>query len=72
MVYSVRLDRGAAAPSEPIPVADPLDRAKQITKSFAGDDRLDTWAARMIAAADDFQKNKRADPLNGFLVTHLR
>jgi hypothetical protein len=50
----------------------PIDRAKQLTKPFAGDDSLDTWTARMIAAADDFQKNKRSDPLGGFLVTHQR
>jgi hypothetical protein len=55
-------------PAEPLP----LDRAKQLTKPFAGDDKLDAWAARMIAAADDYQKNKRSDPLGGFLVTHQR
>jgi hypothetical protein len=49
-----------------------IDRAKQLTKPFAGDAALDTWTARMIAAADDFQKNKRNDPLGGFLVTHQR
>jgi hypothetical protein len=49
-----------------------IDRAKQLTKPFAGDADLDTWAARMLTAADDFQKNKRSDPLGGFLVTHQR
>jgi hypothetical protein len=52
--------------------ASAADRAKQLTKPFAGDEGLDGWAARMIAAADDFQKNKRSDPLGGFLVTHQR
>lgn len=50
----------------------PIDRAKQLTKPFAGDDALDTWTARMMRDAEDFQKNKRADPLNEFLVTHQR
>lgn len=50
----------------------PIERARQLTKPFAGDDALDAWTARMIAAADAFQKNKRSDPLDGFLVTHLR
>lgn len=49
-----------------------LDRARKLTKPFAGDDKLDQWAAKLVAAADDFQKNKRSDPLGGFLVTHLR
>jgi hypothetical protein len=49
-----------------------IDRAKQLTRPFAGDESLNTWTARMIAAADDYQKNKRPDPLGGFLVTHLR
>lgn len=57
--------------SEP-PKALPLDRAKQLTKPFAGDDALDTWTARLLAASEDFQKNKRSDPLGGFLVTHQR
>lgn len=47
-------------------------RAKQLTRPFAGDDALDRWTARMIAAADEFQNNKRPDPLGGFLVTHSR
>lgn len=59
-------------PGQPAPEPLPLDRAKQLTKPFAGDDALDTWTARMIAASEDFQKNKRSDPLGGFLVTHLR
>lgn len=57
--------------SEP-PKALPIDRAKQLTKPFAGDDALDTWAARMMRDAEDFQTNKRSDPLGGFLVTHMR
>jgi hypothetical protein len=82
MVYSVRLDRSAVLPTAscavPMPAvgatagprpasSDPLNRAKQLTKPFAGDDALDNWAARMIAAADDFQNRKRPDPLGGFL-----
>lgn len=55
-------------PAEPLPI----DRTKQLTKPFAGDDALDSWAARMMRDAEDFQKNKRSDPLGGFLVTHQR
>jgi len=29
---------------------------------------FETWAARMIAAADEFQRNKRPDPLGGFVL----
>ena len=88
MVYSVRLDRTAVLPPEPsvapmprvfptmgsrpAPADEIVSRAKQLTKPFAGDDALDNWAARMVAAAEDFQKNKRSDPLGGFLVTHPR
>lgn len=50
----------------------PIDRAKQITKPFAGDDHLDTWAARMLAAADEFQTNRRPDPLGSMFVTNSR
>jgi hypothetical protein len=49
-----------------------IDRARKLAAPFAGDESLTTWAARIITAADDFQKNKRPDPLGGFLVTHLR
>lgn len=59
---------GPGQPAEPLPI----DRAKQLTKPFAGDDALDAWTARMLAAADDFQRNKRGDPLDGFLVKHQR
>jgi hypothetical protein len=44
------------------------DRAKVLTKPFAEDTNLNAWAARMIAAADDFTKNKSSDPLGGFLL----
>jgi hypothetical protein len=64
----VRQSASTDLPKQPAPI----DRARQLTKPFAGDDDLDGWAARMIAAADDFQKNKRSDPLGGFLVTHQR
>lgn len=57
-------------PAEPKPL--PIDRARQLTKPFAGDDALDNWTARMLAASEDFQSNKRSDPLGGFLVTHQR
>jgi hypothetical protein len=59
---------GQAEPAKPLP----LDRAKQLTKPFAGDDALDSWAAKMLAASEDYQKNKRSDPLGGFLPTHKR
>jgi len=48
------------------------DRARTLTRSFGEDPELNTWAARLIASADDFQKRKRPDPLGGFLVTHKR
>jgi hypothetical protein len=59
---------GQAAEPKPLPI----DRAKQLTKPFAGDDALDTWAAKMLADSEAFQSNKRSDPLGGFLVTHER
>jgi len=64
----LRQPGSAEQPKAPLPI----DRARQLTKPFAGDDGLDRWAARMIAAADDFQKNKRPDPLGGFVSTHQR
>ena len=70
MVYSVRLDRTAEAPKPE--VSDPITRAKQLTKPFGADVALESWAAGLIAAADDFQQSKRTDPLGAFLVTHLR
>jgi hypothetical protein len=48
------------------------DRVRQLTQPFGEEPALNNWAARMLAAADDFQKNKRPDPLGGFLVTHQR
>ena len=35
---------------------------------FPDDTHLKAWAARIIAAADDFQRNKRPDPLGGFVL----
>lgn len=63
-------DRGPADQTPAGPSA--LDRAKTITRSFGEDPDLNSWAARMIASADDFQKRRRPDPLGGFLVTHKR
>lgn len=54
------------------PATDAIERAKTLTKSFGDDADLNAWAARMIAAADEFSKHKRSDPLGGFLPTHKR
>jgi hypothetical protein len=37
------------------------DRAKILTKEFSDDVHLKAWAARLLAAADEFQRNKRPD-----------
>jgi hypothetical protein len=50
-------------PSQPV-----ANRVRDLTKQFPDDDPLKAWAARMIAAADDFQRNKRPDPSGGFLL----
>ena len=44
------------------------DRVKILTAAFPDDVHLKAWAARMIAAADEFERNKRPDPLGGFLL----
>jgi hypothetical protein len=44
------------------------DRVKILTSSFPEDVHLNAWAARMIAAADEFQRDKRPDPLGGFVL----
>jgi hypothetical protein len=44
------------------------ERAKILTKPFPNDAHLEAWAARMIAAAEEFQRNKRSDPLGGFVL----
>jgi hypothetical protein len=41
---------------------------KTLTSSFPDDDHLKAWAARLLAAADEFQRNKRPDPLGGFVL----
>jgi hypothetical protein len=50
-------------PSQPV-----ADRVRDVTKQFPDDDHLKAWAARLLAAADEFQRNKRPDPLGGFLL----
>jgi hypothetical protein len=50
-------------PSPPV-----ADRVKILTSPFPDDAHLNAWAARMIAAADEFQRNKRPDPLAGFVL----
>jgi hypothetical protein len=37
-----------------------------------GDPQLEAWAQRLQGQADAFLKNRRPDPLDGFLVTHSR
>jgi hypothetical protein len=54
-----------APPSQTPSVA---DRVKILTGAFPDDAHLKAWAARMLAAADDFQRNKRPDPLGGFVL----
>jgi hypothetical protein len=44
------------------------DRVKVLTGSFPDDTYLKIWAARMLAAADEFQRNKRPDLLGGFVL----
>jgi hypothetical protein len=44
------------------------DRVTILTTPFPDDDHLKAWAARILAAADEFQRNKRPDPLGGFLL----
>jgi hypothetical protein len=44
------------------------DRVEILTKPFPEDANLKAWAARIITAADEFQRNKRPDPLGGFLL----
>jgi len=44
------------------------DRVKIPTSPFHDDVHLKAWAARLIAAADEFQRNKRPDPLGGLLL----
>jgi hypothetical protein len=41
---------------------------KILTSSFPDDVELKAWAARVIAAADEFQRNKRPDPLAGLVL----
>jgi hypothetical protein len=55
-------------PAEPLP----LDRAKQLTKPFAGDDALDAWTARMMRDAEAFQKNRPQDALGNLFVMNSR
>jgi hypothetical protein len=58
----------SAEPAKPLP----LDRAKLLTKPFAGDEALDTWAARMMRDAEDFQKNRPQDHLGNLFVMNSR
>jgi hypothetical protein len=44
------------------------DRVKVLTTPFPDDAHLKAWAARLIAGADEFQRNKRPDRLGGFLL----
>jgi hypothetical protein len=44
------------------------ERVKVLTGSFPDDAHLKAWAARMLAAAEEFQRNKRPDPLGGFVL----
>jgi hypothetical protein len=50
-------------PSQPV-----ADRVKALTSPFPDDDHLKAWVARMLAAADEFQRNKRPDLLGGFVL----
>jgi hypothetical protein len=50
-------------PSQPV-----ADRVKALTSPFPDDDHLEAWAACLLAAADVYQRNKRPDPLGGFVL----
>jgi hypothetical protein len=50
----------------------PDSRAKDLSRLVRGDAQLEAWAQRLQKQADAFLKNRRPDPLDGFLVTHLR
>jgi len=50
-------------PSPPV-----ADRVRILTSQFPDDDQLKAWTARMVAAADEFQRNKRPDLLGGFVL----
>jgi hypothetical protein len=50
----------------------PDSRAKDLSRLVRGDAQLEAWAKRMQAQADTFLKNRKPDPLDCFLVTHLR
>jgi hypothetical protein len=50
-------------PSPPV-----ADRVKILTSQFPNDAHLKAWAARLIAAADELQRNKRPDPVGGFVL----
>jgi hypothetical protein len=39
-----------------------------VTSPFPDDVHLKAWAARLIAAAEEFQRNKRPDPLRGLFL----
>lgn len=47
-------------------------RVKELTRSLHADSNLEAWAKQLQAQADKFLANKQPDPLDGFLVTHLR
>lgn len=57
-------DHASTEPAKP----SAIDRAKKLTKPFGDDAGLDAWAAKLIGAADDFEKRKRPDPFNQFLI----
>jgi hypothetical protein len=44
------------------------DRVNILTGPFLDDAHLKAWAARMLATADDFLRNKRPDRLGGFFL----
>lgn len=55
-------------PAEPLPI----DRARQLTKPFAGDDALIDWTARMMRDAEAYQKNRPQDSLGNLFVVNSR
>lgn len=65
MSEPVVIHRRRAAPSKTD--SNFTDQAKQLTKPFGDDQALSNWAARMLAAADEFQNEKRPDPLGSFI-----
>jgi hypothetical protein len=47
-------------------------RVRELTRSLHGDAALEAWARKIQAQADAFRLSRKPDPLDQFLITHLR